>query len=109
MRALWLQALISILLTLSGSFEEVMLYAGFVLQLMGTLTVASLFWLKGKKEAFISPLKPFIQIIFVIFSLWILINMLIERTKESLIGLLFVFVGLVTYYISKRKTMVKKF
>ncbi|MEK9612797.1 MAG: APC family permease [Flavobacteriaceae bacterium] len=106
-RALWLQAVISILLTLSGSFEEVMLYAGFILQLMGTLTVTSLFWLKGKKDAFISPLKPFLQIVFILFSSWILMNMLIERTKESLIGLLFVFVGLVTYYISNRKTMVR--
>ena len=49
-RALWLQAIISIILTLTGTFEEVLLYASFVLQLMGTLTVASIFWLKAEKE-----------------------------------------------------------
>ena len=101
-RALWLQAIISIILTLTGTFEQVLLYASFVLQLMGTLTVASIFWLKGRKEAYRSPFKPFLQILFVLFSLWILGYMLIERPQESLIGLLFVFSGVLTYFISKR-------
>ena len=99
-RALWLLAAISIILTLTGSFEEVLLYASFVLQLMGMLTVASIFWLKGRKGAYRSPLKPFLQIVFIIFSLWALIYMLRERPKESLIGLLFVFSGWITYLIS---------
>lgn len=104
-RALWLQATISIiLLTLTASFEEVMLYASFVLQLMGTLTVTSIFWLKGRKEAFISPLKPFLQIIFILFSIWVLGYMLVERPKESLIGLLFIFSGAITYFISNRNS-----
>lgn len=101
-RALWLLAAISIILTLTGSFEVVLLYASFVLQLMGTLTVASIFWLKGRKEAYRSPFKPFLQIVFILFSLWALIYMLVERPKESLIGLLFVFTGWITYLISNR-------
>lgn len=102
-RTLWLQAVISIALMFTGSFEEVLQYAGFTLQLMGTLTVASIFWLKGRKEAFKSPLKPFIQIVFILFSLWVLGYMLLERPKQSLIGLLFVGVGGITYFISIRK------
>ncbi len=103
-RALWLQAAISIVLTLTGTFEQVLLYASFVLQLMGTLTVASIFWLKGRKGAFKSPLKPFLQIIFVLSSLWILGYMLVERTRESVIGLLFVLSGVITYFLSNRTT-----
>lgn len=102
-RALWFQAVISILLTLTGTFEEVLLYASFVLQLMGTLTVASIFWLKGRKGAYRSPLKPFLQIAFVLFSIWILGYMLFERPRESVIGLLFVATGIGTYYLSKKK------
>lgn len=102
-RALWLQAIIAILLTLTGTFEQVLLYASFVLQLMGTLTVASIFWLKGRKGAYKSPLKPFLQIAFVLFSVWILGYMLFERPKESAIGLLFVLTGIGTYFMSKRK------
>jgi len=103
-RTLWLQAFISIVLMFTGSFEEVLLYASFVLQLMGTLTVTSIFWLKGRKEAFKSPLKPFIQIVFIVFSIWVLGYMLVERPKESLIGLLFVLVGGITYFISNLNT-----
>jgi APA family basic amino acid/polyamine antiporter len=102
-RALWLQATISIILTLTGTFEQVVLYATFVLQLMGTLTVASIFWLKGRKTAYKSPFKPFLQIIFVLFSVWILGYMLFERPKESSIGLLFVLTGIITYFMSSRK------
>lgn len=102
-RALWLQAIIAILLTLTGTFEEVLLYASFVLQLMGTLTVASIFWLKGRKGAYKSPFKPLLQIAFIIFSVWILGYMLFERPKESAIGLLFVLSGVLTYFMSKRK------
>jgi len=88
-RALWFQAAIAIVLTLTGTFEQVLLYASFVLQLMGTLTVASIFWLKGRK-----------QITFVLFSIWILGYMLFERPKESMIGLLFVLTGVLTYFMS---------
>lgn len=102
-RALWLQAAISIVLTLTGTFEEVLLYASFVLQLMGTLTVASVFWLKGRKGAYKSPFKPVLQILFVLFSVWILGYMLIERPKESAIGLVFVATGVGTYFLSKKK------
>jgi APA family basic amino acid/polyamine antiporter len=101
-RALWLQAGISILLTLTGTFEQVLLYASFVLQLMGTLTVASIFWLKGRKGAYKSPFKPFLQIVFILFSLWILGYMLIEKPKESAIGLLFVVSGVATYFLSNK-------
>ncbi|MEN8185939.1 MAG: amino acid permease [Bacteroidota bacterium] len=100
--ALWLQAIISIILTLTGSFDQVMLYTSFVLQLMGTITVASIFWLKSRKDAFKSPFKPFIQIIFIVFSIWALGYMLVERPKESIIGLLFVFVGGITYFIPNK-------
>lgn len=101
-RALWLQAGISILLTLTGTFEQVLLYASFVLQLMGTLTVASIFWLKGRKDAYKSPFKPFLQIAFILFSLWILGYMLVEKPKESAIGLLFVLSGVATYFLSNK-------
>lgn len=102
-RALWFQAIVAILLTLTGTFEQVLLYASFVLQLMGTLTVASIFWLKGRKGAYKSPFKPVLQIAFVLFSIWILGYMLFERPRESAIGLLFVAAGIGTYFMSKRK------
>ncbi|PKP14635.1 MAG: hypothetical protein CVU07_13860, partial [Bacteroidetes bacterium HGW-Bacteroidetes-23] len=44
-------------------------------------------FVKRNKDTFQSPLKPFLQIIYVLFSLWVLIYMLIDRPFESLAGL----------------------
>ena len=101
LRALWLQTAISIFLALTGSFEQVLLYAGFVLQLMGTLTVASLIFLKARSDTFTSPFKPYAQILYILFSIWILGFMLFERPWESLIGIGIVAVGGITYFIKR--------
>jgi len=98
---LWLNTGISMLLTLTGTFEQVLLYAGFVLQLMGTLTVVSLLFVKRDKNTFQSPLKPFLQIIYVLFSLWVLIYMLIDRSFESLAGLSLIGLGAVLFWFDK--------
>ena len=100
--AVWLYVFISILLTLTGSFEKVLLYAGFVLQLMSSLTVATSIFLKSNKPGtFKSPLKPVLQIIFLLFNLGVLIFTLIDRPVESLIGIGILLVGLVIYFFDK--------
>jgi len=100
--AVWLHVFISILLTLSGSFEKVLLYAGFVLQLMASLTVAtSLFIKRQNKETFKSPFKPVLQIIFLLFNIWVSIFTLIDRPVESLIGIGILLIGAVIYFFDK--------
>ena len=101
-RALWLNSAISILLALSGSFEEVVLYTGFVLQVMGTLSVASLLFVKRKKNTFKSPWRPVPQLIFIVFSLWIIGYMLYDRPLESLAGLGIIAIGLVVYKFDRK-------
>ena len=97
--AVWLHVLISILLTLTGSFEKVLLYAGFILQLMASLTVAtSLFIKEPQPDTFKSPLKPLLQLIYLAFSAWVLIFTLIDKPKESLIGIAILLAGLVVYF-----------
>ncbi len=102
-RALWLQGLIAIALTLTGTFEQVMLYASFALQLMGTLTVASLLWLKRTEGTYHSPGRPWLQYIYIAFSLWVLGFMLREQPYESMIGIGFVVVGGITYFMQPTK------
>ena len=101
-RALWLQTSISIALALTGSFEQVLLYAGFVLQLMGTLTIASLLFVQRKPGTFKSPFRPYLQILYILFSIWILGFMLYERPFESLIGIGIVVVGGITYFLGRK-------
>ncbi|MEM6964518.1 MAG: amino acid permease [Bacteroidota bacterium] len=102
-RALWTQAGISIFLTLTGTFEQVLLYASFALQLMGTLTIASLLWLKRKEDTYHSPGRPWIQIIYILFSIWVLGYMLIEQPYESCIGLGLVLAGGISFFLQPRE------
>ncbi len=100
--ALWLHAAFSIVLVMTGSFEKILLYAGFVLQLMSSLTVStSLFIRNGQPGSFTTPLKPVLQLIFLLFSAWVLVFTAIERTFESIIGLAILAAGVVLYLFDR--------
>jgi APA family basic amino acid/polyamine antiporter len=100
--AVWLHVIISMALALTGSFEKILLYAGFVLQLMASLTVASSLFIKSKEPGvFKSPFKPVLQIIFLLFNAWVLVYTLIDRPLESLIGIGILLVGVVIYFFDK--------
>ena len=105
--AVWLHVFISILLTLTGSFEKVLLYAGFVLQLMASLTVATSLFIKDPKpDTFRSPLKPLLQLVFLVFNAWVLIFTLINRPRESMIGIGILAAGLIVYFFDKPEEIV---
>lgn len=100
--AVWLHVAISIGLALSGSFEKVLLYAGFVLQLMASLTVATSLFIKDQQpHTFKSPLKPVLQVIFLLFNAWVLLYTLKARPVESLIGIGILCLGLLIYLFDK--------
>ncbi|WP_291787060.1 amino acid permease [Cecembia sp.] len=103
-RAIWFNSFISFLLMFTGSFEMVMLYVGFVLQMMGTLTIVSSLSLK-KAEGFKSPFKPLLQLIYLLFSLWVMIFMLYDRPKESAIGIGIILIGYIIYLIDSKNKL----
>ncbi|MGB3546028.1 MAG: amino acid permease [Saprospiraceae bacterium] len=100
--AVWLQAFISLFLVLTSSFEAVLIYSGFVLQLFTLLTVAGLFILRrrgrgGPAAAWQSPLYPLPQLIFLGFTAWSMIYLLIDKPFESSLGLLNLVAGAIAY------------
>jgi len=100
--AIWLHVVLSIALALSGRFEQVLLYSGFVLQVMGMLTVATSLAIKNPEAGvFRSPLKPLLQIIFLAFNMVVLVFTFISRPFESLIGIGIIALGLVIYFFDK--------
>jgi APA family basic amino acid/polyamine antiporter len=102
-RAVWLHAALAILLTVTGSFEKVLLYAGVVLQLVSSLAVASSLFIKNReKGSFLAPLHPWPQIIFLVFSLWILVYSMIDKPAESLAGFGILGVGMLFYWYDRR-------
>ena len=103
LRATWLQGGISLFLVFTASFERVLLYSGFVLQVFTFLAVAGLLWLRwaGPREPgffYRSPLFPLPQLVFLVFSGWSMGYLLVNQPVESLLGLLNVAAGLVAYY-----------
>lgn len=110
-RAIVLQATISLFMVVTSSFEQLLIYSGFILQLFTTLSVAGVIvlrWQKrGEEGAYQSPLYPWLQLIFLAFSLWILIYLLIDKPVESLLGLVNVLVGTISYGWSA-KFVIKK-
>jgi len=100
-RAIWLQVIISSLLTLTGTFEQVMIYAGFVLQLMSTLTISSIFFIDKKPNTFKGPFGHKLQVFYILFSIVVLSYLLYERPVESLIGLSILLVGGITFFLRK--------
>lgn len=103
-RSIWLQSIIAIGLILSGTFEQVLIYSAFVLNLSTAITVGGVFILRRKesdKNAYKSKLYPIPQIIFLVLSIWILSYLIYERPYESMFGILNLLVGLGTYLLNK--------
>ena len=104
--AVALQALLVALLLLSNSFERVMAYTGFTLNLMTLLTVVGLFVLRRREPALPRPYRawgyPVTPSLFVALSLWTLGFVLAERPRESLLGLATVLLGVPVWWWGAR-------
>ncbi len=95
-----LQSIIAIILTLSGTFTQILTYMGFALGIFPILTVAGVFKLRKEKSSSIHlPGYPYVQLLFIVTSLSILLLAFLERPVESSIASLTVLVGIPAYYI----------
>jgi len=100
------QAVITIVLVLTNAFESIMLYIGFTLSLITSLTVFGLFVVrlsdKKKHEGYRTFGYPVTPILFLLAEGWMVVFTFKERPYESLIGLLTVLSGFILYYIAKK-------
>lgn len=103
--AIWVQTTITIVLIVSSTFEKVLVYAGFIMNLFTLLAVIGLFILRIKHPDLPTKYKvtayPITPVIFILLSLWTLTYLLIDRPVESVMGLITVLIGLVIYYANK--------
>jgi APA family basic amino acid/polyamine antiporter len=100
LRAIWLQTSITLMLLFTGTFEQVMIYSGFVLQLFASLVVAGVFVVRRKnktKSGFRSPFFPIPQIIFLVLSFWVLIYLIVAQPLETGLGLLNLILGFLVF------------
>jgi len=103
-KAIILQGIISIVMVLSGTFDQILTYMGFSLGIFPLLAVIGVFKLRySKKSKYILPGYPFVPIIYVLACSLILFLAFFERPVESSIALLTVFVGIPLFFIFKKR------
>ncbi len=105
--ALVIQAAWSCVLILSGNLEQVVTYTIFVAIVFWIVAAASLFTLRRKYPDMPRPYKawgyPWVPALFILASVGILLNTLVQQPVESLSGLVLIAVGLPAYLLWKRR------
>ena len=111
-RALGLQTVLTLAFVLKPSFKEVLVYAGFVLNLFTFLTVLGVFVLRWQQPHLPRPYRawgyPVTPLLFLLLSGWTLLFILRDKPTESLYGLGTLMVGLVVYGLVSRKKATEK-
>jgi len=109
--SLIVQGIWSCILVLSGSFDTITDYVMFAAWLFYAMGAAGVFILRKKMPNTPRPYKvwgyPVVPALFVIFSLFFLINTVISDTQNAMMGLILILIG-VPFYIYW-KIMDKKF
>lgn len=105
--AITVQGIWACILTLTGSFAQLLTYVMFVSILFWVTAAFSVFTLRRKRPDLPRPYKvwgyPVVPILFIVTSIGILINTLVESPVESLAGLGFTLLGVPVYRVWKRK------
>lgn len=106
-KALWLQFFITALIVITGTFEQVLIYCGFLLTLSSMLAVVGVFKLRTKKSQFYtptfkSPLFPIPQIVFLIFSMTMVLFSILQYPLETVLGITNILLGIGTWFLNKK-------
>lgn len=101
--AIIFQTLITLLFIYTASFEQAMIYTGFVLMMLTSLAVAGVYVLRLRHPNRELPYKmwgyPVTPAIFLLANTWILGFVVYEKPWESLISTLIIVVGLTIYWL----------
>lgn len=107
-RAIALQAVLSSLLVLLGSFNQIVSYFVFVVVIFIGLTVAALFVLRRKelsKPQYLTPGFPLTPLIFLLLIFLLLVLLGSNNPRQSLLGVGVVALGLPAYYFLFRRRL----
>ena len=102
--AIILQSAIAVVLSLSGTFEQILTYMGFALGIFPLLSVAGVIKLRlaGKSKLKL-PGYPLVQVIFILTGVFILVLAFMEKPVESSIAIITVFAGIPVYLLFMRR------
>lgn len=110
--AIIFQSVIAITLVVTSSFQSLITYVGFTLNLFTFLTVFGIFILRYKfkhvETSYKTFLYPVTPILFLCIIGYILYHIVMDKPVESLWGLGTVLVGLIIYFLTNRKPDLEK-
>jgi len=110
--AIFLQALWASFLAILGSFEQIFTFAMFIAIAFWVAAAASVFTLRKKYPNMKRPYKtwgyPIVPFLFILFSVGILINTLIEKPVESIAGIIITLLGIPVYFYWRARSVKKK-
>ncbi|RSK23825.1 APC family permease [Hymenobacter metallilatus] len=109
LRATLFQATLTLLFVLVSSFAQVVVYAGFILNLFTFLTVLGLFVLRIRQPELPRPYRawgyPLTPLVFLLLNGWTLWFIARDKPLETCYGLLTLGVGVLVYGVSRRVTV----
>ncbi len=101
------QSVLTIVFIVTGSFESILVFAGFTLALNSFVTVAGIFRLRWQQPELERPYRtfgyPVTPLIYLILMGWTLAFVLISRPTEALFGLALIVSGVVFYGLASRE------
>jgi len=101
--ALLAQTAIAIVALWTAAFASMLTYVGFTLSLMTAATVLGLVWERHKRgPALEVPGWPWVPVVFLVFVVGATAFTVVERPRESPVGLSTLAVGLLAYWLQKR-------
>lgn len=99
-----IQLVLALIYLFTASFEQLIIYTGFVLNIFTFLSVLGLFFIKENTERF--KLKKIIApMLFLSYSLWLLFYGLYRKPMESGIGIAVCLIGLAIYFLIRRSSV----
>ncbi len=101
--AIILQCLFSIVIVLSGTFDQILTYMGFSLGIFPILAIIGVFKMRSSNIGkYRLPGYPVVQIVYIVFAVSILILSFLERKIESSIAIATLLLGIPVYYIFRK-------
>jgi len=95
--SLWMQGIWSVVLILSGSFNQLLAYTVFVMVLFSFLSGISLFVLRknspDENDSYRVWGYPVVPALYILISFWVMVNTFYHRPVESLLGILLILLG----------------
>ena len=105
--AIMTQSVLTLLFIITGSFESILVFAGFTLALNSFVTVAGIFRLRYSLGHMPRPYRtfgyPVTPMIYLLIMGWTLAFVLFSRPTEALFGVALIVSGVVIYWLASRE------